>query len=331
MIILNNCSNNSKFEKSTELRAEEIIDGDSLGFPFEIISMNDLIIILDKKPLIDNSTIKVYDHNYHLITSFGKRGKGPGEYLQPVDLTKSIGIDYEFTLYDFSNLRLTNYKIDRNYQFHIKNIYPLKGGMPYQAVFTNDKIIVSLGLGLEYNRIAIFDTNGTIKKTIGEIPPGKEKNTPVPLHLQAYKGKLRLSPDGKYYVISAQYSDYIDILNKAGNLKKRIIGPLDKEPEYDVVSAGEIPVMALDTKKCIYGYLDIAVNDEFIYALYSGNQFSDHKYEGNFIHVYDFNGQLKKNYKLTESIVDFDIDFHNAIIYGIKINPNIKVYKFKLM
>ena len=68
----------SEFYNGIELTGKEIISGDSLGFPVELLLLQNHLIILDESP-IDAYQIKVFSLNdYSLIASGVKNGIGPG-------------------------------------------------------------------------------------------------------------------------------------------------------------------------------------------------------------------------------------------------------------
>jgi len=89
-------------------------------------------------------------------------------------------------------------------------------------IMLDDSTIFSLGLELFSGRFALYDNLGNMVKTLGEIPPGKEKDTPIPVHHQACKGLMRITPDGKKIIISYQFADLIEIYDAEGIVLKRI-------------------------------------------------------------------------------------------------------------
>jgi len=330
ILIFNQCGDGTnKYYNGTKLENIKYIKSKNIGLPTQILIIGNNLLLIDDKPLYGSGKIKIFNLKTNKEISIGFDGSGPGEFIQPTSLNKVIGSENAFTINDLSLFRVTKYSIKQN-KIVMNNLYKLKGGMPIQTVLLNDGRIIALGFGLTYGRIAVYDTTGTIIDEIGQIPPHYSKNVPTPIVLQAYEGQLRVKPDGKIYVISAQYSDRIDIYTNKGKLVKTIIGPINYVPQYSISKVGKFPVMTLDEENTIYGYIDIFAGNKFIYALFSGRKFKEHKFQGHFVHVYDYAGRFIKTYVLKEDISSFSVDEVNNCIYGVQHYPQIRVLKFKL-
>lgn len=310
--------NNSIYYKGPKLVGKEIINAKELGLPNDILINKGKILILDSEPLIDSNYVRIYDtFNFSFINSFGKKGGGPGEIRVPRFLINVIGKDNEFSIFDQALMRITLFDINNPANIEIKKMISLKGGMPYEPVIVNDTTIVSLAYGITEGRLAVYDMNGNLKYTIGELLPGKEKNTLNIIHNQASKGELKIKPDGTKFVLSAQYSDIIDIIDYNGILSKRIFGPLKETPKYITTKAGKIPILTLDDKNAIWGYIDIDVTDNYIVALFSGNSFKEHS-KGKYVHIFDYSGILKTTFILDTYISKLAYDEESNRVFGIR-------------
>ncbi len=320
---------NNKFYNGTKLNGIEFINSKNIGLPTQILLIDSNLIIIDDKPLYESRKIKIYNLLSKKEISIGDYGAGPGEFIQPISLNKVIGVKNSFTVNDLSMFRITQYIFNKN-KCVISNVYKLKGGMPIQTVLLNNRRIIALCFGLTNGRMAIYDTAGTIIEEIGQIPQHIIKDMPTPIVLQAYIGQLKVKPDGNVYVVSAQYSDIIDIYNNEGKLVSKIVGPINHLPQFRVAKVVKFPVMALNVEKTIYGYIDIFTDKKYIYTLFSGNKFKEHKFEGHFIHVYNYSGEFIKTYVLSEDISYFTFDNINNCIYGVQIYPRVKLLKFNI-
>lgn len=310
--------NNSIYYKGTKLIGKEIINAKELGLPNDILTNNGKILILDSEPLIDSNYVRIYDaFNFSFINSFGKIGGGPGEIRVPRFLINVVGKDNEFSIFDQALMRMILFNINNSVKIEIKKMISLKGGMPYEPIIVNDTTIVSLAYGITKGRLAVYDMDGNLKYTIGELLPGKDKNTLTIIHNQASKGELKIKPDGTKFVVSAQYSDIIDIFDNKGILIKRIFGPLKETPKYTTTKAGKIPVFTLDDKKAKWGYIDIDVTDKYIVALFSGNLFKEHS-KGKYVHIFDYSGNLKNTFILDTYISKLAYDEKSKRIFGIR-------------
>ncbi|AFH48402.1 Hypothetical protein IALB_0690 [Ignavibacterium album JCM 16511] len=212
--------------------------------------------------------------------------------------------------------------------------FPLKHyRIPYSAIKLPNGNIASLGFGLTSGRFALYDSTGQFIIEVGEIPPGKMKNTPVPVHLVAFQGKTRKCPNNSKIIISSRFSDMIEVYKLDGSLIKRFWGPIEKLPVYETVKIGDKAVMALDDKNSILGYIDIYVTNRKIYALYSGRTRPDYAQKapyGNTIHVFDFEGNILRIYKTDEDLFAISATGNDSLLFGIQHYDKIQIVVYKL-
>lgn len=215
----------------------------------------------------------------------------------------------------------------------VENYIPINRGIPYKTIKLSNGNIASLGFGLTNGRFAMYDSTGKLIKEVGEIPPGKMKNIPVPVHLVAFQGKIRKTPDATKIIISSRFTDMIEVYLSDGSLLKRFFGPIEKLPIYETVKVGDNPVMSLDDKKSILGYIDIYVTNRDIYVLYSGRTRTEYGQKapyGNTIHIFDFDGNLLKVYKTDEDLFAISVDEKDSVLYGIQHYDKIQIVGYKL-
>lgn len=115
-----------------------------------------------------------------------------------------------------------------------------------------------------------------------------------------------MKPDQSKLAIGTRYADQIEIYEPDGTLIKQISGSLNSVPVYEVHSVGDKPVMSINRDKTHFGYIHIAVTNDFIYALYSGRLPLEYPGRANFgecVHIYDWNGELVRIYKLGNDII----------------------------
>ncbi len=319
----------AKFYSGIVLEAEDFIPSDSLGNPQEIICIRGYLILLDTQPIKNRGKIQVYK-NLKFISSAGFSGSGPGELQTPVNLSIVSGDSItRFSVYDLALRRLTIFYLSSDGIIKPVKMVNLKYGLPYSPV-TDDTLIFSLDFNIDTdNRITVYDINGNYVSTIGRLLPGLRKGIPVQIHQAASQGRLKFSPDGKFLVAIANYSDIIDIYDKRGNLISRFNGPLNSTPKYNVSLRNGTPVMAIDVDRAIWGYVNLELTNDYIYARFSGKKFKDHG-DGRYIHVYDYNGKFIKSYILDREVYDIAIDHESKILYAIQIYPKPLVLMYKM-
>lgn len=323
----NTNSHNSTKVKSTidkELKGiENPLSGSSC--PMDIQIVDSLIIIRDK---CDEFFYHVYNKNtLKLVGKFGRKGKGPSEYLFPSMTTQSIkkGDSSYIYIYDTSVNRIdainileavnrVNYypktlKINKK---DIREFAPL-----YSAVIVADSLIIgSTQNHLNKGRFFQYEiTNGKI--SYQPYYP-QVKITPHRLMLShLYACKMALKPDGENIAVVSRYLKRIDILDKKGQYKRSIdFETLDEEPDFS--SAQRIPPL-----KSHFYFDNVAVSKKFIYTVDIDKKPIDNVTNMEptrdyiFLYKIDWEGNYIEGIKLTPRVLHIAVDEQNHKIYGV--------------
>jgi len=330
IIMAYGCGNHNKKEEE-KIPGHVAINSDSLGFVREMLISKNFLVLLDKKPLNDDNQLWVYDlKSLRFLYSFGRIGRGPGEFQQGMSLNKINDEVGGFTLLDLSSYKLLLYEPNGKGKFAYSKAIQLLQGHPYMPIMVNDKTIFSLGLDLFSGRFAVYDKTGKMTNSLGDLPPAKKENAPMPAYEQACKGLIRMTPDKKKLVVSYQFANVIDIYNEKGELLKRILGDKNKSPKYNVTMRNGYPVMMIDEENASWGYLDIQVTNNNIVALFSGKPVANANFQSNEIFVYDLHGQLEKKCKLDRDVSQIALDTNDNKLLAIDLFSKPKVYSFDL-
>ena len=318
---------NKRFFSGKILSGEVVINSDSLGRVVDITCVNGYLIILDDRPLGNRGKVQIYDLNrFSLVDHAGKEGSGPGEIRTPASLNRVPGVDNKFSVFDISLNRLTVYKLSDG-KCEVDKITTFEGAGIYYAHIFNDSIVATLDF-LGDARISLYNFSGKKIGAFGELLPGKKRNVPLDVHKAAMQGKLKVSPNSDYCVSNATFSDYIDIY-KDFKLLKRFHGPSDFLPRYNVETFQGFPVMAIDTQKAIWGYIDLFLTSDYIFALYSGNPFKAGA-GGKYVHVYSYDGKLVKTYLLDREVLSICFNSSNKCFYCVD-KSQVQIVKFALL
>lgn len=324
------------FNKSTSFKKEFTLlrqvseFGDSLGSPSRLIVLDSTIIIIDNKPLTGFSSVQAYGASGIYLRSFGRQGQGPNEMLSPWQIFIDPANKNNFWIFDLALYRLTEFSLNgkENNKF-----ITFKGGMPYSPILLKNGLIESPGFSLTKGRLAVYDTSGKMLKIIGEIPPGKKENVPVPVHQVAFQSVLKVKPDGSLLVLAVRYADMLEIYKPDGTLVKRVHGPVNKNPIYNVDLVNGSPVMAIDTKNSIIGYTDIALTNNYIYALFSGRTINEYHQKapyGNHVHVFNWKGEILKVYKTDSDLLTIAVSNDENRLYAVQDYPKVSIVVYSL-
>ncbi len=179
---------------------------------------------------ISSHSVKKFDENGHFVTSFGKRGTGPGEYPHAYDIVVQDGI---VTVQSFTNLQMVKFDTDGNF---IKNLtyeggplslgnalIPIPGcvnmlGYKNDVDHTDGSIFVR-------NRLVIYDGEFNDTKTLWQY---KEKVDPYSLDIFGFLVRYAAG-NGRIYVADNSMLSYnISAFDYNGNKIKEIRFPYSR-------------------------------------------------------------------------------------------------------
>jgi hypothetical protein len=323
------CKLTSKFDQPTILHGEAFESPDSLGFPRSLTLIDSFIIIAQWKFSSGMDGLKVFNTNSHrLVARCGHFGKGPGELTAARSVTGDYSDRNVFWVYDNQLQRLTKYSL--RFCMSFESI-TLSSGLPSAPFWISDSNLISAGLTLTEGRFGLYDGKGDLQRSIGAIPPGRPEGIPVPVYSESYQGTTKLKPDGSLFVAARNYADQLDIYDTKGLLVKHLVGPMGFSPKFQVGNSGGTPVMVLKSSESRYGYLDVAVTDQSIYALFSGKKMNeDSPYYGLYVHVFNWSGNLMASYKLESPTIAIAVDTKARTLFAVQHEPTVAVLVYNL-
>lgn len=271
----------------TALELTLLNDSDSLLSPTAIGVLPEHIVILDSGV---DPTISILDRESGaILDAWGRGGQGPGEFMAPWSVQLDPTDPSTFWVYDLNQRRLTSYDISRSDRDHT-DIVPLRAETTTVGpVWAGDRL-VSLTFS-ERGRLAFFDAGGDFLRYAGAPPEGATSAPPV-VQQQAFVGTVKAHPSGDRVVVGTRYASRIEVLDVQGKVLHHTLGPDPFEPVFQVTSSGTAMTSGEDMR---FGYVDIAVTDERIYALYSGRTRAEARgsaFLGVEVHVYTWDGEL---------------------------------------
>lgn len=313
MVVITACTTNYKKGEfkapSRMLTSSTVIDRDSsilLGRLSSISGViNNAVYIFD--PWGDFCYTK-YDIAKNTTSRFCKRGQGPNEVVNVLSSISLIGKENENYISIFDNYQCKflffneNHVEDNNYTLEFPLLEKL---MIADAFPINDSIVIARGVFGK--NICAFFLNGQGQGTFLEAFTKKGSDN-----------LKRILKDGNKFVLSPN-KDYLVRITQNGGLIEgyRIEGmQLIKQFShnyFDVICDEKLS----DTKDSRYGYIDAAMSDDKIYALYDGGLVNrQNTYQSKMIHVYNNNGQLLEILLLDKYVKSIGVDFRNKQIFA---------------
>lgn len=300
ILLLASCNERGEtfFDREIEYRDATIISEllfDEIVTPRKMRVINNHLLISDARNSPSFHVMDIHDDGTLTYNrGLGREGRGPGEFGMVEDFIDADSLIY---VYDSRQLKVVvydynfNLKRDREITFESIDrplgIFPASGGR-----------FLSAGLFLGGERFQLIGPDGTLIGTYGELPPFDDYS-PRNLALAWYSAPTAFH-NGEYIYLFSSYSHHIEKYALNGSLIQRVTGSDFPRPKLKLeqTEAGPWPV----DDGGIYSYLWADTDEEFIYALYSGEYRSRlDGFEADKIHVLDSNLNLVSAYLLDHS------------------------------
>ncbi len=283
-------------------------------FPVGLQSVSD-IQLTDSTILFKNrdggSDFFYYEYDLSgktLIQQYIKGGRGEGEAFG--SLSSGIYKD-KLWLCDISARKVIfaslggrsteEYKLPRFYY----NIQPIAG-------------LKAIGNGASHSDYKIQQIDlatGTEDFEFGEYD-NVPADIPVAAWKMAHESKLYTSPDERYAVAAYLSSDQIELFDLTTTTSKLIAGPENFKAEFSVYKDDWGKDIAYNTEKTRSAFLNASVTEKYIYLLYSGkNKKADKYFYGEYIYVFDWNGNPIKKLTLDKSVLCIAVSQDDKVLY----------------
>jgi hypothetical protein len=269
-----------------------------------------------------------------LITKWGVRGQGPGEYIQ---------IAIRFNVLDNRLIFLDNAKKEINYvplsailehdstAKIVKEPYPyIADFRPRHITFVGDKKIAAGAF--KEGHFGIIDSENNIVANPFDFPFAYKEITGI-YRGSTFQSIIKSNNKQRKFAISSLYSDIFEIYQvNDTNIVRTYLSPFKYIPQITKKPRGNT-IYAVDYINSIAGLLRMAVSEDFVCFAYSSKSYeesanSDH--ESNEILCFDWNGEKVKKYILPFPIHDFCIDKNH--IYGLRYfdDNETVIYRFNM-
>jgi hypothetical protein len=136
------------------------------------------------------------------------------------------------------------------------------------------------------------------------------------LQKMSYESFMLLKPDKKKLVLAGRYSDQLELLDLDNGKYKKIKGPVGFLPRLAPFENNAGVTVATPGRETRFGFLKGHVTARYCYLLFSGYSIqSFHRFYGNKILVYDWEGNPVKEINLKNDIIDFSVSSDDKILY----------------
>lgn len=281
--------------------SHRVISNDQLllATPMSLIYAADRVFGIDRNS--QNPFFYINPNDATDFRTFGAKGQGPDEFLYPTTL-QYIGPNKImcFNAYPSSVIELDIDEIIKGDKFRKTNEINLENIVGY-SLATNYNQYVGMGL-YDDCMIMLYDSTGRISGRFFEFPNKDEKEQLVSnrVKFMAYQGPFVTNPSKTKVVYAVTSADIIHFYDVSADDIKIIKKHEGSYPDYTPYEEGT-SVGATQNATSNLWYISAAATDQFVYLLYSGRSVAQHPmsfWSSEEVHVYDWDGNMVKKYKL---------------------------------
>lgn len=314
----------SDFGEPIALKAEAVTIKDSIYSPYQIMVIDSLLITLERE---SNNLVKIYNINSGDLVFDGiPIGNGPNEVISAY-----ICPSYNnyFCLYEKSKNEILVYNTG--------NLINQKGIDPISRIVLSEqssdvemvsaKKIIGKNIYDTKFKFNFYDSTGILIKKNGSYFPFKKDCSDQEL-IQGLECRFVTDFSNRIFV-SHFLTDIIEIFDLNGTLIKRFQGPDFFYPDVNEKHIGKSSYVS-PKRGSKDAYMNPVRAGNEVFVQYIGKAFTpDNPHLYNKIFVFNWDGVPQKQYILDMPTPFFDVDYKNRIIYGIAINPDYVLVKYK--
>lgn len=317
LLFFGGCSNNIRievsdvvFEKEEKVAFKKIETDFLFSYPVSLLLTDSLLIVQDER---GHSFFfhALHRKSWDLQSEFATKGNAPGELLYPSysphikDNTLQV-FDYNMRCINFYEIEGSKvlFKNMRSFTRQIKNNAFIR-----QCIDIGDKYIATGDNGFfDQNQIALFDSSFNQPKTFErDLVLSSNKNENTKLKRELYNIYfLKTNPSMSFMVLASYKIGVLEIFD------------LEKDPDNVRKINSLILTPPLDQENnTIYGFEDVFVTDNYIYALHNGKSAKENPLLAKNIKVFDKSGDPVVQYNVGVDMRCLAVDEKQNIIYAI--------------
>lgn len=312
------------------LRGRVLADTVVFAFPEGIVVTDRVVAVQDDHP---PPALRIFDRGGRPLGQVGRRGSGPGEFVQPLDVFGRPGHASELWVYDSRLSRLTPYVVDHGGSPGLRprgDPVPLSAPLLLESPrWIDDSTVVALSpmLNAGERRFVLFGANGVQRGSVGEEPPGGSQIRGI-VRQQAYGGKIAVHPDRPWFVLASRYAGRLDVYDRNGTRVRALRVPERFDPDFSQARDGVNMVRGPHFR---FGYIDVAATGRRVYGLYSGRKSDEAGPNyGRLVHVFDWDGRLLRVFGLDRAVFRIAVDPAGEALYALQLEPQPQLIAYDL-
>ena len=331
VLLLCCCSNQKKVEPIKMLKHQTIDLGNQfLGYGGFLVYYQDVIIGVEMNPSLQPFFCLEPDKSKFFF--FGDKGRGPNEFLLPYSIqyvdSQTIGV-FDMMSNTFSEFTPPS----ENEVLNVEKATKLQTGQT-RIVKTAFNQYLNLSLSPNGEMFSLADSIGTPIKTFFECPYQNSTERKYKSRSYAYQGTLAANPSKTKFAYTSFRGEIIHFYTiEDSNID--VIAKIENEYPLYKDSGDERGGVIYDAQGK-NGYIATYATEKFVYAIYSGQTVLEQtekrsvNFEGNLLHVFDWNGTLVKEYELDVQCSYLCVSDDDSTIWAVASKPDqIALVSFK--
>ncbi len=269
--------------------------------------------------------ISIYNQhkNFIIIGNIVQRGMGPDELLSVVRM--DFNPDGTFWAHDIITGRLKKFQLEINndtINTIVKNSVSLKWPVMNAFLLESNTIGTTTQEIRPFKRFHIYDSLGNRITEVGDYPI-YERDIPPTAAVEVYNAWVGIHPDKSKFVLIHELTDLIEFYNSEFTLMKRVQGPHNFVPEFELQQRGNSMAMVRKFDLTKFAYQGVVANDSLIFMLYANGETVSKEDDPEetahfkFIIAIDWEGNPLYVFELDHAVISICVDWKNRIIYGL--------------
>lgn len=301
-------------EKDEYLAVELLNESFLFSWPEDLMILDSLLVVHDSYQQVECFHI-FRKTNGEFIKSFGKKGRGPGEFMDIGSVNNNY--DGSITVYDPNYKKIVVFDIidilqDQKPSFKEYVIVQAPNFIKQTLLYKTDFIVKGNDDKLRYG---FWNPSSGVFRAIYSDYPCLAKDEEDNWALTDYGVKVRLSPDGKVLAAATYIGGILELFNTDDDGFKLKTERFFFEPRYNYAQ-GAKPRWITTSSESIIGFEDLCLTNDAIYGLVWGVESPMMENSKPHLFCFDFDGNPVKSYMLDEELGAVAVD-NDGTIYGV--------------
>lgn len=321
------------------LASERISAIGLLQYPVSIASVNGFLFVVDTEA--DSMIVVLDGRTGQLVTRFGRRGRGAGQFEAPVAIDQEAGAAGAVWVIDGALRRavLVSLGLSRAVPGPTAILRSMElngaGRGPITAAFVDSaSTVLGVGFFSSAARFMRFSSGASFAlppHALGEV--AAPQGVPAEVRQHAFQSSIVRDPRGGRFAAATRYSDRFEIYTREGGLLAEAPRLRRFDPTYGVRrTAGGMSRLGvgMDLR---YGYISLAADGEGVFALYSGRTHLEAGRRapyGAVVEQLDWHATRVRTYVLDADALSIAVDPSRGYLYAVVHEPAPALLRYRL-